>query len=122
MNCLDVFFLDDLFSRLIKYTNLKIVDDYTKVEVDDMRHFVGIMFAMTVTPLCNIIDYSKEDGGLMLASLFRQKLCMSANRLKFIRQHFNTGDTCPGSKSFDAIRPIQDMFNSRALQIFRCRH
>jgi hypothetical protein len=102
---------------------MTIVDDSAKVDVEDMRRFVGIMFAMTVTPLCNIMDYWKEeDDGLMLASRFRTKLCMSANRFKFIRQHFNTGDTGRESKSFDAIRPIQEMFNSRALQIFRCGH
>jgi hypothetical protein len=123
VNCLDVFFHEDLFLRLVRYTNLTIVDDSAKVEAEDMRRFVGIMFAMTVTPLCNIMDYWKEEeDGLMLASRFRTKLYMSANRFKFIRQHFNTGDTGRGSKSFDAIRPIQDMFNSRALEIFRCGH
>jgi hypothetical protein len=104
-------------------TNLTIVDASVKVEVEDMRRFVGITFAMTVTPLCNIMDYWKEeDDGLMLASRFQTKLNMSVNRFKFIRQHFNTGDAGRGSKSFDAIRPIQDMFNSRALQIFKCGH
>ena len=57
MNCLDVFFHEDLFSRLVEYTNSTIIDDSAKVEVEDMRRFVGIMFAMTVTPLCNIMDY-----------------------------------------------------------------
>jgi hypothetical protein len=104
-------------------TNLTIVDASVKVEVEDMRRCVGITFAMTVTPLCNIMDYWKEeDDGLMLASRFQTKLNMSVNRFKFIRQHFNTGDAGRGSKSFDAIRPIQDMFNSRALQIFKCWH
>jgi hypothetical protein len=121
LNCLEVFFHADLFLRLVEFTNLTIVDDSHKVEVEDMWRFVGIMFAMTVTPLCNIMDYWKEeDDGLLLASRCRQKLFMSQNRFKFIRQHFNTGAPGRGSKSFDAIRPIQDMFNSRALQIFQC--
>jgi hypothetical protein len=78
-------------------TNLTIVDASVKVEVEDMRRFVGITFAMTVTPLCNIMDYWKEeDDGLMRASRFRTKLNMSVNRFKFIRQHFNTGDAGRG--------------------------
>ena len=102
---------------------MTIVDLSAKVDEEDMRRFVGIMFAMTVTPLCNINDYWKEDDqGLMLASRFRSKLCMSKNRFKFIRQHFNTGDPGRGAKSFDAIRPIQDIFNERAQEIFKCGH
>ena len=59
-------------------TNLTIFDASVKVEVEDMRRFVGIMFAMTVSPLCNIMDYWKEeDDGLMLASPFQTKLNMS---------------------------------------------
>jgi hypothetical protein len=112
VNCLDVFFHEDLFFRLVEYTNSTIVDDSAKVDAVNMRRIVGIMFAMTVTPLCNIMEYwREEDDGLVLASRFRTKLHMSQNRFKFIRQNFNTGDSGRGSKSFDAIRPIQDMFN-----------
>ena len=94
VNCLDVFCHEELFFCLVEYTNMTIVDVSAKVEVEDIRRFVGIMFAMTVTPMCNIMDYWKEeDEGLMLASRFRQKLFMSQNRFKFIRQHFNTGDS-----------------------------
>ncbi len=50
-----------------------------------MQRFVGITFAMTVTPLCNIMDYWKEeDDRLMLASRFRTKLNMLVNRSKSI--------------------------------------
>ncbi len=95
---------------------MTIVDDSVKVEVENMRRFLGIMFAMTVTSLCNIMDYWKEEDDGLMSSRFRTKLNMSANRFKFIRQHFNTGDAGRGSISFHAILPIQDMFNSRALR------
>jgi len=86
VNCLDLFFQKDLFSRLVEYTNMTIDDDSAKVEVEDMRRFVGIMFAVTITPICNIMDYWKEENeGLMLASRFREKLLMSQKRFKFIR-------------------------------------
>jgi hypothetical protein len=59
-------------------TNLTIFYASVKVKVEDMRHFVGITFAMTVSPLCNIMDFWKEeDDGLMLASRFQTKLNMS---------------------------------------------
>lgn len=86
-----------------------------------MRRFVGVMFAMTVCPMSNIKDYwMTEDDGLMLASRFHEKLHMSYNRFKMIRKHWAMAAAPRGAKTFDAIRPLFDMFNAQTASVFQC--
>jgi hypothetical protein len=43
----DLFFHKQPFLAMVKHTNATISDDSLKVDEEDMRSFVGIMFAMT---------------------------------------------------------------------------
>ncbi len=57
--------------NMVEFTNTNISDDCPKVDEEEMRSFVGIMFAMTIFPMSNIKDYwSIEENGLMVASRF----------------------------------------------------
>ena len=53
----DLFFHNTLFSTIADHTNSRITADSEKVTEVEMRQFVGIMFAMTVTPMSNINHY-----------------------------------------------------------------
>jgi hypothetical protein len=53
----DLFFHNQLFSSMVEHTNTNISDDSAKVTLEEMRRFVGIMFAMSVTPMNNIKEY-----------------------------------------------------------------
>ena len=67
---------------MVDNTNANISDVSQKVDEEEMRRFVGIMFAMTICPMSNIKDYwNVEDDGLMVASRFFEKLHMSRVRL-----------------------------------------
>ena len=117
----DIFFHKQLFSTMVEHTNAKIMDDAEKVTEVEMRRFVGIIFAMTVCPMSNIAEYWKvEDDGLFLASRFYQKLHMSLTRFNIIRKYWAIGPAPRGAKTFDAIRPLFDMFNEAAASVFQC--
>jgi hypothetical protein len=61
---LDLFFHKELFSAMVEHTNTNILDAADKVSDEEMRRFVGIMFAMSVCPMSNIKDYwTDEDDG-----------------------------------------------------------
>ena len=78
----NLFLHSSLFSRMSEHTNLNIVEDSAKVSEEDMRRFVGVMFAMTVTPMSNIKDYWKvEDDGLLLASRFFESTSRAVRNL-----------------------------------------
>ena len=110
-----------LFSTMVAHTNAKIPDISQKVTEEEMHRFVGIFFAMTICPLRNIDEYwNTEDDGLMPASRFFEKLHMSQCRFHFIRKNWAIAHVQRGSKTFDGIRPIFDMFNEQAASIFRC--
>ncbi len=64
--------------------------------------------------------WSIEDNGLIVASRFFEKLHMSQCRFPFIRKNWAIAHVQRGSKTFDGIRPIFDMFNEQAASIFRC--
>ena len=84
----DLFFHDQLFSRMVEHTNNNMSDDSAKVTVAEMRRFVGIMFAMTLSPSNKIEDCWKlQNDGLIHASRFGEKLHMSCNRFKLIRKN-----------------------------------
>ncbi len=86
-----------------------------------MRRFIGIMYAMTVTPRTNIQDYwSVEADGLRPASNFESFLRMSYSRFCQIRKMFAIGQNIITKNKFDNFRHIQDMFNERMHTVFKC--
>ncbi len=86
-----------------------------------MRRFVGITFAMTISLKNNIKDHwSIQDNGCMVASRLLEKLHMSHSRIAIIRKNWAIAHVQRGSKTFDGIRPIFDMFKEQAAFIFRC--
>ena len=70
-------------------------EDELKVTEPEMNRWIGIMFAMTISPVPNLVDFWKEeDDGLMTVQRFGAKLNMGKTRFKFIRKHFKTGAIC----------------------------
>ena len=69
-----------------------------KVTEPEMKLWFGIMFAMTLSPVPNLVDFRKEENdGFMTAQRFGAKLNMGnmgKSRFKFIRKHFKTGAIC----------------------------
>jgi hypothetical protein len=117
----DLFLHNKLFLAMVEHTNANMSANSSKVDEEEMRRFVGIIFAMTVCPMSNIRDYwNTEDDCLMVASRFFNKLHMSYKRFAEIRKNWAIAPVQRGSKTFDAIRPLFDMFNERAASVFRC--
>jgi len=117
----DLFFHKQLFSTMVEFTNANISDVSDKVDTKEMRCFIGIMFAMTICPMSNGKDYwNTEDDGLKVAPRFFEKLHMSQSRFSVIRKNWAIAPVQRGSKTFDSIRPLFDMFNEQAASVFRC--
>ncbi len=92
---------------MVENTNANISEDSHKIDEDEMRCFVGIMFAVTIFPMSNIKDYgSIKDIGFMVASRFFGKLHMSYKRLAEIRTKRAIAPLQRGWKTLDAIRDI----------------
>ena len=89
VDCVDLFFHKHLFSSMVKHTNNNISEGSAKVTAVEMRHFIGILFAMTVSTANTIEDYwNTDDDGLMLANRFSEKLNTSCARFKLIRKNW----------------------------------
>ena len=79
-----------LFLTLVMHS-----EDKLKVTEPEMKRWIGIMFAMTISPVPNLVDFRKEENdGFMTAQRFGAKLNMGKTRFKFIRKHFKTGAIC----------------------------
>jgi hypothetical protein len=123
VTCVRLFMHLDMIPHLVMHTNLRISEEKSKVTEREMERWIGIMFAMTISPIPNIQEYwRQDDDGIILANRFGEKLHMSKNRFEFIRQNFTTGAAPDGAKTFDAIRPIQTFFNERAQAVVRPSH
>jgi hypothetical protein len=107
IDCVNLFFHNRLFSTMVEHTNANIADDADKFSEEDVRRFVGVMFAMTICPMSNIEDYwNTADDGLMPASRFCEKLHMFLNKFEMIRKNWAIACIPRGSKTFDGIRPL----------------
>lgn len=63
---------------MVQESNASILDEKQNVTEADMRRFVGIMFAMTVSPKSNIRHYGTvKDVGFKVADRFSEKLPMA---------------------------------------------
>jgi hypothetical protein len=104
---------DDRISHLLLHTNAGIAVVAEQISENEMKKWIGIMFAMTLSPIFNIEDYWRdEDDGFIPAHSFGIKSGLSKGRFKFIRQHFVTGVVGGRAKTFDAFRPIRTFFNN----------
>ena len=114
MQCFELFIHDDLFPHLLHYTNSSIESTRDHVTHAEMKKWVGLMYAMTLSPIHNIEDFWNEEGdGFIPAHRFGIISGLSKTRFKFIREHFATGPVGSGNKTFDEFRPIQTFFNER---------
>jgi hypothetical protein len=101
---LKMFFHKQLFSTTVEVTNTNISVDPQKTDDEDMRRFVGMMFAMTLCSMSNIKDYwNVEDDGLMVASRFLEKLYMSHVGFAMIRKNRSIAPVPRGAKTVDAV-------------------
>ncbi len=115
VDCVRLFMHQDMILHLVMHTNLSISEEKLKVTEREVESWIGIMFAMTTSPIPNIDDYWRQDeDGIILAHRFGEKLHMLKNHFEYIRQHFVTGAAPDGAKTFDSICPIQTFFNDRA--------
>jgi hypothetical protein len=57
----DLFFHKQLFPKMVEHTNNNISDGSAKFTAVEMRPFIGIMFAMTLSTANSIEDYWKTD-------------------------------------------------------------
>jgi hypothetical protein len=119
LECVQLFMHGVLFSHLMLHTNATIANVHEHVSESDMKKWIGIMFAMTLSPISVIKEYWKEeDDGFIPAHAFGIKTGLAQRRFKFIRKHFATGAVGAGAKTFDAFRPIQTFFNNRISDCF----
>jgi hypothetical protein len=103
-----------LISHLLVHTNAGIAVVSEQISGNEMKKWIGIMFAMTLSPIFNIKEYWREENeGFIPAHSFGIKSGLSKERFKFIRKHLATGAIGGGAKTFDAFRPIQTFFNDR---------
>jgi hypothetical protein len=108
---------DDLILHLLFHTNAGIASESEKISESEVKKWIGIMFAMTLSPISNIEDYwIEQDIGFIPAHSFGIKTCLSKKRFKFIRKPFTTGAVGSGSKTFDAFQPIQTFFNTASVR------
>ena len=83
---------DDLISHFMLHTNAGIAMDAERISGNEMKKWIEIMFAMTLSPISNMEeDRREEDDGLIPAHSFGIKSGLSKGRFKFIRNHFATG-------------------------------
>ncbi len=74
IDCVHLLFHEQLFSSMVKHTN-NISDGSAKVTAVEMRRFIGIRFAMTLSTVNPIEDdWKTDDDGLMPASQSRRNL------------------------------------------------
>ncbi len=107
---------DDLILHLLLHTNAGIAMYAEQKSENEMKKLIGIMFAMTVSPISNIEEYwREEDDGLIHAHSFDIKTRLSKGRFNFFRKHFATGAVGAGAKTFDAFRPIQTIRHHRCI-------
>jgi hypothetical protein len=119
LECVELFMHDQLISHLLIHTNASIAGVKDQISVTEMKKWIGIMFAMTLSPIAKIDDYWKEaDDGFIPAHSYGLKSGLSKGRFKFIRMHFATGAVGGGNKTFDAFGPIQTFFNDRIADCF----
>ncbi len=104
----ELFMHDDLISHLLLHANAGIAMDVERIPENEMKKWIGIMLAVTLSPISNIEeDWGEEDDGLIPAHSISIKSGLSKGRFKFIRYHFATGAVEGGAKTFDAFQPIQ---------------
>jgi hypothetical protein len=120
---LNHFMPGEIISYAVQYTNARIEKKESRVSKEEMMRWIGVMYAMTIQPVDNIMDYWREDEeGFLLAPKFSVKTGMSCFRFKFIRQHFALGDQMPSAtvrvSTFDNVRPLFEIFNSHMKEIF----
>ena len=90
VDCVRLFMHNDLISHQVIHS-----EDKLKVTEPEMNQWIGIMFAMTKSPVPNLVDFRKEQNdGFLTAQRFGAKLKMGKTRFKFIRKHFKTGAIC----------------------------
>jgi hypothetical protein len=119
LECVELFMHDDLISHLLIHTNALIANEKEQISEKEMKKWIGIMFAMTLSPISIIEDYWKDkDDGFIPSHSFGIKTGLGQRRFKFIRKHFAMGAVGSGSKTFDAFRPIQTFFNDRTADCF----
>jgi hypothetical protein len=91
MAVVDLCFHKQLIPTMVEFTSANISDYGPEVHEEEMRRFVGIMFAMMICPMSNIKDYwITEYDGLMVASRFYEILHMSCVRVAMIRKNWAT--------------------------------
>ena len=81
---------NDLISHPVMH-----LQDKLKVTEPEMNQCIRVMFAMTISPVPNLVDFRKEENdGFMTAQRLGAKLNMGKTRFKFIRNHFKTRAIC----------------------------
>ena len=119
LDCFELFMHNDLIPHLLFHTNANIPNPKEHITEEEMRKWIGIMIAMTLTSIPKISDlWMEEDVGFIPAHRYGAKSGLSKGRFEFIRQHFATGAVGGGAKTFDAFRPIQDFFNETVADVF----
>jgi hypothetical protein len=104
LECFELFMHKDLIPHLLFHSNASIANQKEYITQDEMRKWIGIMIAMTLSPIPKISDlWMEEDSGFIPAHRYGTKSGLSKGRFKFIRQHFATGAVGAGAKTFDAL-------------------
>jgi hypothetical protein len=110
---------DDLISHLLLHMNAGIAVEAERIAENEMKNWIGIMFAMTLSPIANINeDWTEEDDGFIPTHSISIKSELSKGRFKFIHNHFATGAVGGGGKTFDGFRPIQTFLTDRVVDCF----
>ena len=89
VDCVDLFFHDMTFSLCCEnFGNERQISEKQKVTEEEMCLFVGIMFAMTVSPASNIKQYwSADDDGLKVAQRRSSIFQEIAHALQSVQLH-----------------------------------
>ncbi len=96
---------------LISHTNLTILEEKSTFTEPEMNRGIGIMFAMTISPISSIEDFWKEEYDVLMTDHnFGSKFNLGRTRFKCIRKHFRTGAAPAEAKTFDGFRPIRNFF------------
>ena len=61
LECVELFMHDDLISHLLLHTNAGIAMDAERISENEMKKWIEIMFAMTLSPISNIEEYWREE-------------------------------------------------------------
>ncbi len=94
LECFELFMHQDQISHLLFHSNARMADPAEHITSGEMKKWIGILIARTLSPIPNIDDlWRDEDDG-------------------FIPAHhcFATGPVGTGAMTFHAFRPIPTFF------------